>query len=215
MLPQLPTMVANVYIDGFNLYYGAVRNTPYRWLDIGKFCRFMLPQYQISEIKYYTALVKGTPGDPKKRVRQLTYLRALRTIPNLSIIEGHFLSHQVRMPLARRIRGVPNRVPVLKTEEKGSDVNMATDVLCDAFRGGYEVAVVVSNDSDLCRPIRIVKEDLRKKIIVINPHRSSASVQLGRSADEMKAIKESTLCACQFASSLTDHRGTFHKPASW
>ena len=32
-----------VYIDGFNLYYGAVKDSPYRWLDLGALCAHMLP----------------------------------------------------------------------------------------------------------------------------------------------------------------------------
>jgi uncharacterized LabA/DUF88 family protein len=208
-------MIANVYIDGFNLYYGAIRNTPYRWLNVGKLCRFMLPQCRINEIKYYTALVKGTAIDPTKKARQLGYLRALRTIPNLTVVEGHFLSHVVRMPLAMPIPGVPNPITVIKTEEKGSDVNIAAHLLWDAFSGSYDAAVIISNDSDLYEPIRIAKEKLHKRIVIINPHKGSASVQLSRIADDMKIIKAGTLKACQFADSLTDERGTFHKPASW
>ena len=93
-------MRANVYMDGFNLYYGALRNTPYRWLDVAKLCRFMLPRDTIHQIKYFTALVNPRAKDRDQRTRQQTYLRALHTIPNLEIIFGHFLTHEVMMPLA-------------------------------------------------------------------------------------------------------------------
>ena len=53
-----------IYIDGFNLYYGAVRKTPCKWLDLSKLCARMLPQDQILEIKYFTAKVSGRPNDP-------------------------------------------------------------------------------------------------------------------------------------------------------
>jgi hypothetical protein len=66
--------------------------------------------------------------------RQQVYLRALETIPGLSIDYGHYLSHVTRMPLAQPRRGGARTVQVVKTEEKGSDVNLATYLLLDAFK---------------------------------------------------------------------------------
>ena len=93
-------MKANIYVDGFNLYYGAVKGTPYRWLDIAALCRLLLPRDTINQIKYFTALVHPRPSDLDQPRRQQTYLRALRTIPNLTIVYGHFLTHEIMMPLA-------------------------------------------------------------------------------------------------------------------
>jgi hypothetical protein len=89
-----------VYVDGFNLYYGAVKGTSYKWLDIHKLSQLLLPKNQIVAIKYFTALVSARPGDPDQPNRQQIYWRALRTIPNLEIIYGHFLENNIRMPLA-------------------------------------------------------------------------------------------------------------------
>lgn len=72
-----------VYIDGFNFYYGAVKNTPYKWLDFSKLCQHLLSPNQILKIKYFTARVKARPSDPRQPIRQQTYLRALQTIPKL------------------------------------------------------------------------------------------------------------------------------------
>jgi len=48
-----------VYIDGFNLYYRNLKNTPYKWLDIEKFCEsLLLPGTPIVKIKYFTARIK-------------------------------------------------------------------------------------------------------------------------------------------------------------
>jgi len=128
-------MKVNIYVDGFNLYYGAVKGTPYRWLDIGEMCRLLLPHDQILQIKYFTAKVNPRPTDPDQRSRQETFLRALATIPNLSIIYGFFLTHEIMLPLAPPGQGY---VRVIKTEEKGSDVNIATHLLMDAFDDAYE-----------------------------------------------------------------------------
>ena len=46
----------NVYIDGFNLYYGAVKGSPYKWLDLGALCHHMLPNDTVQSIEYFTAI---------------------------------------------------------------------------------------------------------------------------------------------------------------
>src|SRR3990172_6413985 len=124
-------MKTNVYIDGFNFYYGCVKNTPYHWLNLARMCQLLLPKDHIQRIKYFTALVTPRPNDPDKLIRQQTYLRALQTIPNVEIILGTFLSHEVTTPLAPPKKGFAN---VIKTEEKGSDVNIATHLLIDGFK---------------------------------------------------------------------------------
>ena len=202
-----------VYIDGFNLYYGAVRGTPYRWLDLDKLCGMLLPQNDIRAIKYFTALVKPRPDDPQQPIRQQTYLRALKTIPHCSVIRGHFLTHRVRMPLVKPTH-TQKYADVIKTEEKGSDVNLATHLLCDGFHNVYDVAVVISNDSDLVEPIRIVAQDLNKMVGILNPHKHS-SRQLSKYARFQKKIRKGVLKASQFSQTLQDVHGSFHKPASW
>lgn len=92
-----------VYVDAFNLYYGAVRGTEYKWLDLSKLCSYLLPDHDILKIKYFTALISGRKGDPQQPIRQKIFLRALETIPNLVIIYGHFLSHKVRLPLVKPV----------------------------------------------------------------------------------------------------------------
>ena len=108
----------NVYVDGFNLYYRALRETPNRWLDIGKLARLLLPQHRINRIRYFTAVVTSRPNDPNQAQRQQTYLRALRTVPNLSIHYGHFLSKTKRRPLAQPPESGSRIVEVLDTEEE-------------------------------------------------------------------------------------------------
>ena len=206
-------MKTNVYVDGFNLYYGAVRETPYKWLDLGELCRLLLPQNQINRIRYFTALVESRPYDPQQPQRQQTYLRALRTIPNLTIHEGRFLASSVRMPLADPKPGAPRIVVVLKTEEKGSDVNLASLMLVDGFEGDYELAVVISNDSDLQTPIQIVRDHLDLKVGVLNPHRH-LSWPLRTACTFYKPIRTGVLKASQFPSTLEDAKRYDHKAES-
>lgn len=114
-------MKINIYIDGFNLYYGSLKGTPYKWLDLRKMSEQIFPNDDINQIKYFTARVSSRPGDLDQPKRQDTYFHALRTIKNLEIIEGRFLTKNVRFALT----GNPSQiVQVIKTEEKGSDVNL-------------------------------------------------------------------------------------------
>ncbi|MGA2546705.1 MAG: NYN domain-containing protein [Rectinemataceae bacterium] len=207
-------MNTSVYIDGFNLYYGALKNTPYKWLDPLVLCRAIIPSNNVTSIKYFTAKVTSRPDDPDKLNRQNIYLRTLQTIPILKIYLGHFLTHVVRMPLAHPQPGQPTTVEVIKTEEKGSDVNLATQLLLDAWSGTFECAVVISGDSDLKTPILVVIEKFQKTVGVINPH-TKPSIALKNIAHFYKPIRESALHSSQFPPVLTDGMGIFHKPASW
>lgn len=207
-------MKTYVYVDGFNLYYGAVRGTSYKWLDIAEMCRLLLPRHEILRIRYFTARVTGRPGDYGKPARQQLFLRALRTIANCDIIYGHFLTSDVTMRLAVRRPGAPKYATVVKTEEKGSDVNLATHLLWDGFRGLYEAAVLVTNDSDLVEPVRIVRHELGRTVGVLNPH-EHPSRMLQKHATFMKPIRKGVLSASQFPTVLHDEHGEFTKPASW
>ena len=204
-------MKANVYIDGFNLYYGAVKNTPYRWLNIAAMCQLLLSRDELNQIKYFTALVSPRPGDPGQPTRQRTYLRALRTIPNLTIILGRFLTHDVMMPRAAPASGY---VKVTKTEEKGSDVNLATHLLVDGYQDAYEIAIIVSNDSDLLAPIQVVTGQLKKPVGLLNPQKHPSRALLPH-VKFIKQIRSGVLAKSQFPVTLTDARGRFSKPASW
>jgi uncharacterized LabA/DUF88 family protein len=202
-------MKTNIYIDGFNLYYGCIKDTPYHWLNPSKMCRLLLPHDDIHSIKYFTALVTPRPNDPDKPLRQQTFLRALRTIPNLEIILGTFLSHEVMMPLARPGKGYTK---VIKTEEKGSDVNIATHLLVDGFHNEYDLAVIISNDSDLLEPIKFVTRELGKPVGLLNPQKNP-SVVLLPNVLFVKQIRKGVLAKSLFPDVLTDKLGRFSKPA--
>ena len=203
-----------VYVDAFNLYYGCIKGTSNKWLNVKRLCEIMLPQNQIAKIKYFTARVNARPSDPQAPIRQQVYLRALETLPDFSIIYGHFLSHIVSMHVANPKPNQPKYVDVIKTEEKGSDVNLATHLLNDAYQGEYNIAVVVSNDSDLLAPIQIVKGLLGKTVGILNPQKRP-SRQLLEEASFFKTIRPNTLAKAQFPITLRDVHGEFHKPAGW
>lgn len=208
-------MKINVYVDGFNLYYGCLRGTPYKWLDLAKLCQIMLPRDPINKIKYFTARVVARPGDPDQPQRQAAYLRALETIPGLSIQYGHFLSHPVFMRLAAPPPGGPSFAQVLKTEKKGSDVNLATHLLVDGYEKDFDAAAIISNDSDLALPIKMVRSKLGLPVGVLNPYPKKTSYQLRLAATYIRTIQPRALRRNQFPVALSDAQGLITKPADW
>ncbi len=173
----------------------------------------------INDINYFTAKVISRPNDPTQRMRQRYYLRALRTIPNLSIIYGHFLTHDRELPLAVDLRRrIVTMVEVTKTDEKGTDVNLATHMLNDARLGKYEVAALISNDSDFFAPIKIIRQQLGLKVGILSPisnPRQHPAAMLINNSDFFKPIRTGVLALSQFPPQITDPRGTFSKPRSW
>jgi hypothetical protein len=120
------------------------------------------------------------------------------------------------MPLAQPRRDGPKTVEVIKTEEKGSDVNIATYLLIDAFRRDSDLAVVVSNDSDLCEPIRIVKQEFGVPVALFIPHKRTSHALSKLNPLFIKQIRQGPLSASQFAPQLTDSQGRkIIKPATW
>jgi uncharacterized LabA/DUF88 family protein len=142
------------------------------------------------------------------------YLRALATLPNLGITLGHFLTKNVRMPLANPTPGQAPTVEVVKTEEKGSDVNLAVQLVHDAHLGRFDCAVIVSGDSDLLMPVKIVRDELKKVVGVLNPQRHPCAV-LKAEATFYKHLRPNFISAARFPDTLFDARGAFTKPASW
>lgn len=208
---------ANVYIDGFNLYYGALKGTQYKWLDLGSLCRNLLPTYTVKRIRYFTARVSGRPDDPQLPQRQQTYLRALETIPNLTIHFGQFRSRPVRLPVHPPPNTGPKTVQVLRTEEKGSDVNLATHLLLDGFAKDASAAFVMSDDSDLLGPVEATSQILGLHVGILNPQvwRKRPNRALQKAADSYRPIRNGVLGASQFPTTLTDSRGTITKPNGW
>lgn len=108
----------------------------------------------------------------------------------------------------------PTFTQVVKTEEKGSDVNLATHLLCDAYENLFDIAIVVTNDSDLVMPIQQIRNRLGKKVILLCPYRRF-SFELRNNVDGVRPIRTGILSAAQFPATLTDANGTFSKPLGW
>ena len=209
-------MQTNVYVDGFNLYYRALKDTPFRWLNLRQLSESLFPQDSINKLCYFTALISERPGNPGQASRQLTYLRALETLPGIDIQFGTFRTRAKRRPLVQPLPGQSAFVEVLDSEEKGSDVNLATQLLVDGFKKEYEQAVVLSNDSDFAGAMRYVRDELRLNVTLVNPDpRRESPRHLAASASYVRRLWRRHLRESQFPESLADETGTIVKPTGW
>lgn len=194
-----------VYIDGFSFCYGWVKRIPYRWLNLFRFAQLVLQKNDVVRVKYLTAIVKATAADPTKHVRQQTFRHALFTILQIEVFRGSFQAHTATRPLANG----KGPVQVLGMKEKGSDGNLATELLADAFTNAFEVAVIVSNDSDLASPVPAVSSRLKKPVGIIKLDQRT-SAELRKCARFVKEVRTCALVQAQLP--ITDANGTIHKP---
>jgi len=210
-----------VYIDGFNLYNGTVKDYPhYKWLDLVAFSKRLMPQDDVIKVKYFTAKVNGHLSQK----RQLIYWDALTNYyPTLfTIIEGFFVNEKKIRPIAgyqyrdRRKASKKDRIWIINTNEKCTDVNLAVHLLNDAWKNEFESALIISNDSDLREAIIVVKDELKKDIIIANPHlwhSTVAASELSKLNLQKRKISESQLKACQLPDPIPGT--TISKPPEW
>ena len=110
-----------VYVDGFNLYYGAVKDTPHRWLNIVELAKQILPAgHTVDKVKYFTARVSGV-ADPDAPRRQHAYLSALATLPEIEIHYGRFLAKTIWRPITNLpVAGAQIHSPAVVTLPAGN-----------------------------------------------------------------------------------------------
>lgn len=205
-----------VYVDGFNFYYRAVKGTPFKWLNfMALFKSVLRPANEIRKIRYFTSMVSGRV-DHGALLRQQVFLRALATIPELELHRGSFLAHRrgarLATPPMQLYRPTPQMVSIVRVEEKGSDVNLATWLVRDGFKDEYDVGVVVSNDTDLVEPIRIVTKEIGKPVGLICPAERPAR-SLARVATFCRFLTTARLASAQFPDHIPET--TIRKPPTW
>jgi uncharacterized LabA/DUF88 family protein len=196
------------YVDGFNLYYG-LRSKNWKrfyWLNVQEMARRMLkPGQTLVSTKYFTSVV-NKPADKHKR--QATFLEALGTLSDLQVFYGHFLSDTITCN---------NCGHTYRTyHEKMTDVNIATELMSDAFQDEFDVALLVSADSDLVGPVRTVRRSFSKKRIVVAFPPNRYSNALKRAASAYTHIGRNVLSRSVFPDRVTKADGfVLQRPAQW
>jgi uncharacterized LabA/DUF88 family protein len=101
-----------IYIDGYNLYYGARSiaggsgRAGWRWLDLRRLSENVVAQRsrwtqpQVSRVVYCTARISGAQNSSAQQDQDV-YLRALTAANAVDVIEyGHYVSRVAKGPLA-------------------------------------------------------------------------------------------------------------------
>ncbi len=160
-------------------------------------------------------MIQSRSGNSDARHKQLIYIRALNTIPMLTVHYGQFRNRRISRPLAIPVQGFPRYVEICSTEEKGTDVNLASYLLVDGVDGDYEQAIVISNDADLALPIGMVRGKLRFPVGIVNPGpKAHTPEELTKAATFVRRLRSTTLSACQFPRQLRDSTGVITKLSS-
>lgn len=196
------------YIDGFNLYFGLQEayGKKYNWLDLEKLSSLLLKtEQQLNAVKYFTSHVHGYHSKIK---RQETYLEALATLPLCHLYYGQFLVNDHKCPRCRNVEHIPS--------EKMTDVNIATHLLVDAFEDSFDVAILISGDSDLSGPVNEIKRLFpSKKVIVAFPPKRTSFV-LQQTATAYYTIGRAKFDHSQFPDIVNKPDGyKLKRPASW
>jgi len=172
------------YIDGFNLYFGLKSKgwRRYYWLNLQALMRNLIKPYQVLiRTKYFTARI-SKPHDKQKR--QTTYIEALGTLSDFDIFFGKYQLNPRKCKKCNYYEDIPS--------EKMTDVNIAVELMSDAFLDHYDVAYLLSADSDLTHVITRIRSLFpEKKIVVAFPperhskdleNRARFSFTIGRAA---------------------------------
>lgn len=215
------------YIDGFNLYYRMLRDRPdLKWVDPMALVRCLLnAQHHLLRVNYYTARLSARAHDPQAPARQATYLAALSSVPAINVHEGNFMVTEPWMPLAFPAQGrpgpyvwnhpVPEVVKVVKCEEKGSDVNLASHLVRDAFLNAFDVAVILTNDSDLVEPINVAVKEAGKRVGLLVPVKYP-NKSLASAASFHLHIRPGHIRQSQFPAQIAMADGSLiSRPSSW
>jgi len=197
-----------VYIDGFNLYFGLKTKKwkNFYWLNIQQLAHNLLkPDQELVTTKYFTSRIASPP---EKAKRQGTFIEALETLDNFHIYYGNYQSNAKTCRKCGNIEFIPN--------EKMTDVNIAVEILSDAFQDFFDIAILVSGDSDLTAPIIQVKKlfPTKKILLFFPPERFSFSLsQIGHGH---YMLGRRTLAKSVFPDEVTKKDGyVLKRPERW
>lgn len=196
------------YVDGYNLYYGlrAKKWKRFYWLNIQALAGQLLkPDQVLVTTKYFTTVIKQ-PDD--KRKRQAVFLDALRTLPDFHLYYGQFLAETV---VCRKCGHTYTTY-----HEKMTDVNISVELMADAYQNQFDVALLISADSDLTGPVEAVRRLFPAKRVVAAFPPSRSSFALKKAANVALHVGHVELAKSLLPNTITTPSGVvLHRPAQW
>ncbi|WP_256078667.1 NYN domain-containing protein [Massilia sp. YIM B04103] len=227
-----------VYVDGYNLYYGRLRGTPYKWLDLVQLFDTMLAQRDQNEslemVRFFTApaLANFASHGRASVEAQSAYHRALkaRHPDRFDLIYGAHAYDKSGTLLPCFVTGQPynraNRTRVWKLEEKKTDVNLALGMYRDACRRAVSRMILVSNDSDAEPALAAIREDfpdiMLGLIVPIRPSISDRPIHRRTSGSLAKfadwivpSLPDHQLLQAQLPPIVPARKKPIHKPVHW
>lgn len=199
------------YVDGFNLYFG-LRDKGWRkyyWLDLVTLVQSLLKPDQVyTETHYFTSRIRVAGNNSSDTKRQSIYLDALATLPSLTTHEGHYLQKNMKCHTCG--------ATWFTYEEKMTDVNIAAQLLTDAFDNRFDVALIISGDSDLTTPVQRIRQRFPAKRIIIALPPGRHSHQLTQAANGAFTIGEAKLRKSQLPEQVATSNGyILQRPVHW
>ena len=240
--PELEPLRARVYIDGYNFYYGCLRRTPYKWLDLlPLFERHILPSALVTDnaghiresallpspsIKFFTAkIIESVARSVDSVSSQARYHTALRKLHEgrIELIEGYYAVNKMKVRIVDAED--PDRSPrecqeiqAWKVEEKQSDVSLALQAYHDAITGQIDHAVIVTNDTDIAPALEMIRAHTDVIIGLIVPtrdHTRQPNTDLVKHSHWCRThITDNELASSQLPRVVPGRQPTV-KPESW
>lgn len=198
----------NIYIDGFNLYFGLKDKgwNRYYWLNLVELSKkFLKPDQSLNWVKYFTSRISLPPDKAK---RQSDFIEALETLPEIKIYFGKYQKNDVKCTKCGHV--------MYKPSEKMTDVNIAVEMLADAFSNEFDVAILITADSDLTGPIKYIRQIFPEKQIIVAFPPSRFSYELKNIAHATFSIGRKKLAESVFPENVVKTDGYVLKcPAKW
>lgn len=224
------------FVDGYNLFYGLLADTPYKWLDLRSLLSHIAhvenPQSTTTSVDYFTSSVKpslATRGQASKEAQD-TYIRALKTT-HICVHYGHHQLEPAKAPrfVDRKTKASrKDKVDIWKLEEKETDVHIAISMYRTAAKQTklkhherLEQLVLVSSDTDMTPALKAVREDFPEITIgVILPHRAELNrPSPGSLKQHAHWIRRVVTCdelqSHQFPNRVPTHKAPAIKPDYW
>ena len=174
-----------VFIDGNNFYYGLRKiygkNKSLKSFNFKKFADFLAEKNSVVGIFYYNAQL-DKEHNPDKYESQKEFFEKLKQIPNFHLVLCKLLK--------RNIMGTNKHYYIIKED----DINMAVDMVENAYDNKFDVAILVSGDGDFAPAVRSVKK--KKKQVENIFFKSSSSRNLQSFCDKSSELTKEILDTC-------------------